>query len=63
MPKKKAATKEVFRVEAQGDVLYIDAFTLVEAKLVLRQRMGDIPESLLAWSGPVPLPAGEEALS
>ena len=61
MAKEKA--REVFRVEAQGDVLYIDAFTLVEAKLILHQHMGDIPESLLAWSGPLPLPAGEEALS
>lgn len=55
--------KQVFKVEAQGDTVYIDAFTRVEAQLILKQYMGDIPESLLTWSGPIPLPDGEEALS
>jgi hypothetical protein len=59
----KKTPKEVFRVEAQGDTMYIDAFTRVEAQLILRRHMGDIPESLLSWSGPMPFPAGEEALS
>jgi len=62
MPKNKKGDG-VWRVEAQGDTFYIAAFTLVEAKLILSQHMGHIPESLLSWSGPVPLPAGEEALS
>ena len=60
---KKKTPSEVFRVDAHGDMLYINAFTLVEAKLILKQHMGDIPESLLTWSGPMLLPAGEEALS
>lgn len=63
MSQKQNKPKEVFRVDAQGDTLYIDAFTRVEAALVLRRHMGDIPESLLTWSGPMRLPEGEEALS
>jgi len=57
------AKNEVFRVEAQGDTLYIKADTIAEAQLVLRRHIGDIPESLLSWSGPMPLPDGEESLS
>ena len=60
--KKKTGPQEVFRVDAQGDTIYIDAFTSVEARLILKRHMGDIPESLLTWSGPMPLPDGEEAL-
>jgi hypothetical protein len=53
--------KQVFRVDAEGDTLYIDAPTIERARDILRQHMGEIPESLLTWRGPVPLPPGEEA--
>lgn len=55
--------KKVFKVEAQGDTIYIDAATRAEAESILRRHMGDVPASLLTWSGPVPLPDDEEALS
>lgn len=63
MTKQKKNPTQVFKVVAQGDTLYIEALTRVEAQLILRQHMGDIPESLLTWSGPMPLPQDEEALS
>lgn len=55
--------KQVFKVEAEGDTLYIDAPTREDAQLVLDRRMGYIPSSILTWSGPMPLPADEEALA
>ena len=60
---KGAKAAEVFRVEAEGDTLYIKAFTLVEAKAIFVGHMGEVPDPLLTWSGPVQLPEGEEALS
>lgn len=54
---------KVFRVDAQGDTLYINAPTLKEAQAVLCRHMGDIPQNMLRWSGQVRLPDGEEALS
>ncbi len=60
MAKTKAA--QVFRVDAEGDTIYIDARTREEARDILEQHMGGIPEELLKWSGPVALPTDEEPL-
>lgn len=55
-------TPHVFRVDAQGDTLYIEAASQKEARAILVRYLGEISASLLTWSGPMPLPEGEEAL-
>ena len=52
----------IFKVEAQGDTLYIKAPTLEDAKLQLTEKIGPIPERLLKWSEVKKLPKGEEFL-
>lgn len=59
--KKKEALK-IFKVEAQGDVLYIQANHQSDALRQLEESMGPIPSSLLTWSEVVKLPEGEEFL-
>jgi hypothetical protein len=53
---------KIFKVEAQGDTLYILARTQEEAKIELSEKIGYIPESLLTWSEVKKLPKGEEFL-
>ena len=48
-----------FKVEAQGDELYVCATSLKEAQKRLRVTIGDIPEELLTWSEVKEMPAGQ----
>jgi len=50
----------IFKCEAEGDVVYFQARDLEDAKAQLKQKMGDIPESLLKWTKVDMLPEGEE---
>lgn len=49
----------IWKCDAQGDTVYIEAFTQAQARTRLVEVMGDIPESLLAWSTVDKLPKGE----
>jgi len=53
---------KIFKCEAQGDTVYIEAPNLDRAKVRLEQVMGKIPESLLKWSEVQKLPKGETFL-
>ena len=53
---------KIFKVEAQGDTLYIQAPTKEDAHLQLTEKIGSIPERLLTWSEVKKLPKGEEFL-
>ena len=54
---------KIFKVEAQGDVLYIQAASQENARIHLFEAMmGPIPDSLLQWSEVDVLPDGEEFL-
>ncbi len=53
---------KIFKVEAQGDTLYIQAPTQEDAHIQLSEKIGYIPESLLVWSEVKKLPKGEEFL-
>ena len=52
----------IFKVEAEGDTLYIEADSQEAAKQRFTDFMGDVPESLLTWSAVEALPDGEELL-
>ena len=51
-----------WKVEAQGDTLYIDAEKLEDAKLQLTEKIGEIPEKLLRWTEVNAKPDDEEWL-
>ena len=53
---------KIFKVEAEGDTMYIKRETLAEAKARLAEICGDIPPSLLKWTEVPKLPKGEEFL-
>jgi hypothetical protein len=53
---------KIFKVEAQGDTLYIQAPTQEDAKIELSEKIGYIPECLLTWSEVKKLPKGEQFL-
>jgi hypothetical protein len=53
---------EIWKVEACGDVVYINAENLTGAKVTLKAIMGEIPASLLKWTKVEELPEGEEFL-
>ena len=59
--KKKEAMK-IFKVEAQGDILYIRASHQSDALRQLEEFSGPIPSSLLTWSEVIKLPKGEKFL-
>jgi hypothetical protein len=59
--KKKEATK-IFKVEAQGDALYIRANHQSDALRQLEEFSGPIPSSLLTWTELARLPDGENLL-
>lgn len=59
--KEKDATK-IFKVEAQGDTLYIRANHQSDALRQLEEFTGPIPSSLCTWSEIAKLPSGEEFL-
>lgn len=51
---------KIFKVEAEGDTLYIQAPTKEDAHLQLTEKIGNIPEELLTWSEIKGLPKDEE---
>jgi hypothetical protein len=53
---------KIFKVEAEGDTLYIQAKTLRAAQDKFTSVMGDVPSGLLSWSEVGSLPEGEEFL-
>ena len=54
--------KHIFKVEAEGDTVYIEAEDKKAALARLTEVVGPIPESLLKWSSVSKLPKGEELL-
>ncbi len=54
--------KHIFKVEAEGDTVYIEAEDKKTAHARLTEIMGPIPSSLLKWSSVEKLPKGEELL-
>ena len=52
----------IFKVEAYGDTMYIEAPNQADAEVQLTNALGDIPPSLLSWSTVESLPEGEELL-
>jgi|HubBroStandDraft_2_1064218.scaffolds.fasta_scaffold197130_3 hypothetical protein len=59
---KKKETMKIFKVEAQGDTLYIRANHQSDALRQLEEFSGPIPSSLLTWTEIPKLPKGEELL-
>lgn len=51
-----------FKVEAEGDTLYVAADSLDNAKKRFTEMIGEVPDSLVTWTEVDELPAGEEAL-
>ena len=54
--------KHIFKIDAEGDTVYIEAEDKKAALARLTEVMGPIPESLLKWSSVSKLPKGEELL-
>ena len=55
---------KIFKMEAQGDTMYVRAENETEARGELTQAIGEeIPESLLTISEVTELPEGEELLN
>ena len=52
----------IFKCEAEGDVVFIEAVDKSAAEARLNEVMGPIPKSLLKWSTVASLPKGEELL-
>ena len=55
-------TMKIFKAEAEGDVVYIEAGDLDDAKKQFRAKVGDVPESMLTFTEVSELPQGEEFL-
>ena len=53
---------KIYKCEAEGDVIYIQARSETEAREILFSHMGEIPNELLDWSTVRKLPKGEEFL-
>jgi hypothetical protein len=53
---------KIYKCDAEGDTVYIQARSEQEAKEILFSKMGEIPESLLSWSTVAKLPKDEEFL-
>lgn len=53
---------KIFKVEAQGDTLYIRAPHKSDALRQLEEFAGPIPSSLLTWTEIAKLPKGEQFL-
>ncbi len=58
----KAAPLKIYKVEAEGDTLYIQAVDQAIAKATLTAKIGKMPDSILTWSEVKELPEGEEFL-
>ncbi len=52
----------IFKVEAQGDTLYIEAESRAEASKQFQEKIGPVPQSMLTWTDNVELPEDEELL-
>lgn len=52
----------IYKVDAIGDTMYIQAESQEEAQEKLFETTGEIPEGLLSWSIVNKLPKGEELL-
>ena len=53
---------KIFRVEAMGDVMYIQAKDILDAKKQLKLSCGDIPDRMLEWNEVDSKPDDEEFL-
>ncbi len=53
---------KIWKCEAAGDTVYIEATSLDAARKHLFAMMGTIPESMLKWTEVKKLPKGEEFL-
>jgi len=53
---------QIWKVEAEGDTLYIEAEDFQAANDRFEKFMGIMPQSLLAWTQVEKLPEGEEFL-
>ena len=62
MKTKKKETMKIFKVDAQGDTLYIRANHQSDALRQLEEFCGPVSSSLLTWSEVKKLPKGEELL-
>jgi hypothetical protein len=49
----------IWKVEAQGDVVYVKGETIDEAELKFRDAFGEIPRKLVKWTEVSELPDGE----
>lgn len=58
----KKAKGTIFKCEAEGDVVFIEAVDKSAAEAKLNEVMGSIPASMLKWSTVAKLPKGEEFL-
>jgi hypothetical protein len=52
----------IFKVEAQGVTLYIEAESRADASKQFEEKIGPIPSSMLTWTDDVELPDEEELL-
>jgi hypothetical protein len=53
---------KIWKIEAAGDTVYLQAEDLNHAKKELKGKIGDIPSSMLTFTAVDALPEGEELL-
>lgn len=53
----------IFKAEAEGDSMYVEADTRAEAYKKLNDFVGGIPSYLIKWTDDVELPEGEETIN
>lgn len=51
-----------WKVEAQGDTIYVQAPTLDDAELKFIEAFGRVPKKLVTWTLIEAIPDGEEAI-
>jgi hypothetical protein len=56
-------TMKIFKAEAEGDTIYVEAEDLDLAKNKFTAVMGEMPEGLVTWSEVDSLPEGEELMA
>lgn len=59
---REAGTMKIFKVEAQGDTMYMKAEDQQAAERYLFKTVGEIPRSLLTWTEVDKVPEDEELL-
>lgn len=52
----------IWKCEADGDVVYVEATSEIEAYRVITEKLGPIPRSMIHFSMVNALPEGEELL-